>query len=187
MAPNPIDNPTFYTDIKIGGRLVPGSLKDVRGLKSAEEWLLQKGIGATGASTIWRGRPPIQGIEIEIALNGTTPAETRIIFDLYYAYIKFLKPKKTAKPPAYVVRNTSFQAVFIDQVVYAGHTSPVFTVDAPMTSIITINEFAKPIPILPAVPEAALLNSDTPAPKSVAEAKFAAALARAGMGPGASS
>lgn len=185
MAANPIDNKAYYTDILIGGRKVPGTLKDLRGLKTADEWLVQKGIGATGASTIWRGRPPIQGIEIELSLNGPDDASTRATFDAYYDFIKFLKPAADVKPPAYNVTSTPFKSVYVRQLVYAGHTAPLLTVDKPMASVIIVNEFKKPKPILPAVPEAAKLNSDTPSPTSAQQARFVAALNRAGLGPGA--
>lgn len=186
MASNPIDNKAYYTDILIGGRKVPGTLKDIRGLKTADEWLVQKGIGATGAATIWRGRPPIQGIEIELSLNGADDDSTRATFDAYYAFVKYLKPSPDVRPPAYNVTSTPFKSVFVRQVVYGAHTAPLLTVDKPMVSVITVNEFRKPRPILPAVPEAAKLNSDTPSPTSAQQARFVAALNRAGLGPGVS-
>lgn len=172
MSPNPQDQPDYFTDIVIGGRKVPGLIQDIRGLENKENIVVQMGVGVGGASTIWRGRPPIEGIEIEIILPTDTPEAKRASYAAFDDFIKFLKPNPSTKPPSYTVTNASFGNVFVKQVWYKGHTAPVYRVNDPCKAIIKVDEFRKAKPIAIGPPEPAIIDPTNPSPKDTQEASL---------------
>lgn len=178
--PNPIQNPGYYITVLIGGRQTPGYLVDIEGLVTAEEWVKQNGIGNVEA-LVWRRRPLIKGIKIKCGLDGATPDETIANYAAWYSYIKYLKPggNPLAKPPAYSVTNTQFRGAMIKQVVYAGHTEPIYRLNAPIVGEIILDEYRKPVALPVGPPEAAIVNDTNPSPRSAQEAAFAAAVTRA--------
>ena len=62
---NPYDNPDAWGQIKLTGYgFLPGFLVGLKGLVREHEWVYQKGLGTSGASSIWRGRKIIESIGI---------------------------------------------------------------------------------------------------------------------------
>jgi hypothetical protein len=183
--PNPIENPSYYTTVVIGSRSTPGYLVDITGLATAEEWVKQNGIGNIEA-LVWRRRPLVKGIKVICGLDGPDDEATIANWKAWYSFIAFLKPggNPMAKPPAYTVTNSQFKGAFIKQVVYAGHTEPIFRLDQAVIGEIVLDEYRKPIALPIGPPEAAVINDSDPKPKSAQEAAFADAVARArGMNP----
>lgn len=65
----PINSPYLFPEnwgtIKMAGYgKLPGVLVGIKGLSREHEWVVQKGIAMSGASTIWRGRKIIENIAI---------------------------------------------------------------------------------------------------------------------------
>lgn len=180
--PNPIQNRAYYTDVLIGGRPMPGFIIDggIKGLKSAEEWMKLNGIQNIEA-LVWKKRPLIKGISVTICMTGETDEQTIAYYADWYPFISFLKPggNPNAKPPAYGVTNTQFKGAFVKQVVYAGHEEPIFSLMKPILATVFFDEYRKSQPLPVGAPEPAKINDTNPVPKSVAEAKFVAALDRA--------
>jgi hypothetical protein len=178
--PNPIQNPAYYTTVIIGSRPTPGYLANIQGLATAEEWVKQNGIGNIEA-LVWRRRPLVKGIKVICGLDGATPEETIAHFNALYSYIKYLKPggNPMAKPPAFTVTNSQFKGAMVKQVVYAGHTEPIFRLNEPIIGELILDEYRKPVALPIGPPEAAIINNTDPKPKSAQEAAFAAAVTRA--------
>lgn len=184
-GPNPIDDPGYFKDVLIGGRPVPGRIKDITGLESQEEWVQQMAPGINGATKIWRRRKLIEGIKIIIVLNADTEERVKTNFADYFDYIKHLKGGTSVhkKPPAFDVTSTLFKSVFVRKVVYAGHTAPFPRVGPPIECVITVDEYAKGarIPIGP--PEPAKIDDSTPQPQDALAAQFQNAVAKALAAP----
>lgn len=178
--PNPIQNPAYYTEILVGARKVPGRLVDIQGLVSAEEWVKQAGLTNIEA-LLWRKRPLIKGVKVVVGLDGPEDDDTIANFAAWYAFITYVKPggNPNAKPPAYTVTNTQFKGAFIKQIVYAGHTEPIFRVNQAILGELVFDEYRKPTPIPVGPPEPAKTNDTNPTPRSAQEAAFAAAVDRA--------
>lgn len=69
IIPSPYLHPDIWGQIKlVGYGFLPGYLVGLKGLVRAHEWVYQKGLGTSGASSIWRGRKIIEDIGIEIEL-----------------------------------------------------------------------------------------------------------------------
>ncbi len=170
MAPNPHDNPGYFNQVFFGGMQVPGTIVDIRGLKSVEEWVTVRPIAGTGASKIHKGRLPIENIEVEYAINGYTPDDEKTVLALHSKLILFMRggSKEIAKPKAMDVTNTSFKDVFVRKIVYKGHTAPVWRVGR-WTAIVVVDEYQKAKTLTLAPPEAAILNETDPVPKTEGE------------------
>lgn len=172
--PNPIDNPSYFTKVLIGGRATPGNLVNITGLASAEEWVKQNGISNIEA-LVWRRRPLVKGIHVFCGLNGEDDDQVREFFAAWYEYIKYLKPggNPQAKPPAMAVVNTQFMGAFVKQVVYAGHTEPIWRLNEPVIGEIVLDEYRKPVAITVGPPEAAITSDTNPSPRTSQEARAA--------------
>lgn len=163
MPPNPYDNPSYFNQVIFGGVAVPGTIGDIRGLKSREEWTTVKPIAGTGASKIHKSRPPIENIEIDYSINGYTEADDKAILALHSKFILHMRgsAKIYSKPRAMEVVNTSFKDVFVRQIVYKGHDAPVWRVSKWFATVI-VDEYqkAKIAPVGP--PEPAILSTTDP-------------------------
>lgn len=173
MSLNPIDSPGAYIDIRVGGRSFPGPIVKggIRGLKNTHEWSTVRPIAGTGWTQMDKGRPPIKGIEVEIALDAPSDARRAAAWEAHYKFVVFIRGKKPpliSKPPALAVTGAPFKDAGVLAVVYAGHDTPIFDTGR-LFVVYRFDEATKStiIPIGP--PEAAILDETNPQPKTIQE------------------
>ena len=111
VIPSPYLNPELWGQIKLTGYgFLPGYLTGVKGLIRAHEWVYQKGLGTSGASSIWRGRKIIEDIGIEIALP----------YDVDFVGLGLLltavAPPPNKEPPTFGVEHPMFALVGVTRI-----------------------------------------------------------------------
>lgn len=173
MPVNPVDNRGYYLNILVGGRPFPGQIVKggIRGLGNTEEWTIVRAIAGTGWVQNHKGRKPIEGIEVEVSLDGPNPDAVRAAWQAHYAFVVFIRgaaPPKYSKPKALQITGTPFRGAGVNALVYASHVEPVFDTGSNRV-VYKFNEHTKSIPIPIGPPEPAILNETDPTPKTEQE------------------
>lgn len=108
---DPYTYPTHWAQIElVGYGLLPGYLVGLKGLKREHEWVYQKGVGTSGASSIWRGAKIIE--DIAILLEAPHAAD----FVGLDALVRLVVPAKGKKPATFAVRHPMFSLVGVDRI-----------------------------------------------------------------------
>lgn len=94
----------------VGYGNLPGYLVGLKGLKREHEWVYQKGVGTSGASSIWRGEKIIE--EIGIILEAPYAQDFVGLADL----VRLIVPAKGKKPATFVVQHPMFSLVGVGRV-----------------------------------------------------------------------
>lgn len=94
----------------IGYGQLPGILVALDGFKRESEWVVSKGFGTSGASTIWRGWKIVE--DMSVILEAPTPD----IFVGFEAMIRAIVPKFTSRPPTFGVRHPMASLIRVDRV-----------------------------------------------------------------------
>lgn len=168
--PSPITTPGYYSQALLGGRAPPGPIVKLEIPPAVEEWVSTRPLTGTGYQQIWKGRKPIEGIQITVSFNAETDREVDQAYLDHYKYVVFIRGKKPplpSKPPALGVTNTPLLDQGVRSVVYVSHTPAQFTTGKNEVTY-TFNEKSdfKLIPVGP--PEAAILNEFDPNPTTLA-------------------
>jgi hypothetical protein len=96
--------------VLVGYGPLPGYLVGLKGLKRGHEWVYQKGVGTSGASSIWRGEQIIE--EMGILLEAPYAKDFEDISRL----IPVLVPAKGKKPATFGIIHPLFSLVRVDRV-----------------------------------------------------------------------
>ncbi len=108
---NPYDFPENWgTIIFAGFGPLPGVMVGLKGLKREHEWVYQKGVGTSGASSIWRGEKIIE--EIGVVLEAPHASD----FDDLATFVRFFVPAKGKKPITVAVTHPMFSLVRVERV-----------------------------------------------------------------------
>lgn len=163
--PNPYRFPDEWGRVEFSGLVVKALLVAVNGVELEDEWDVQRGIGTTGAVTIWRGTKPVENIVL------TFEAPDEATFDDLYAIWDLLKPKPRQRPPTQPIRNPFVNFVGVDKVSRRKWAGPYQVQGFNFRVDLTMIQYKPPI-LIPAGPaEPAKLPGD-PTPKDAAEATF---------------
>ncbi len=108
---DPYENPGPWGQIIFTGfGPLPGNLIGLKGLKREHEWVYQKGVGTSGASSIWRGEKIIEDIGVILA------APYKKDFDGLSLFIPFFVPAKGKRPITVGVKHPMFELVRVERV-----------------------------------------------------------------------
>ena len=108
---SPYDNPELWGEIElVGYGPLPGHLVGLKGLVRAHEWVYQKGLGTSGASSIWRGKKIIEDIGILLEL----PAS--VDFVGLGLLISAVAPPPGKKPATFGIRHPMFALVGVSRI-----------------------------------------------------------------------
>ncbi len=110
MGQNPYLDPGPWGTIAIGGNQLPGIIVSINGAERPEQWDVQKGTAASGATIVWKGTTIADGIEILIALPFVDD------FGEIYDVVAQLRPKLGTKPPSFSIINAIINFNGITQV-----------------------------------------------------------------------
>lgn len=88
-APKTWGKMSFLGKLPGGVVLVPGIIKKIEGHDAVEQWIVQKALAASYATTVWRGRLLAESIKIDLTLADAADFE---------AYID-VKERMQPKPP----------------------------------------------------------------------------------------
>lgn len=139
----------------------PGIVVSVSGAKRPIEWLVQNGIGLTGASLVYKGKKLVEGMTIVCELLNETHWRE---WETHYAYIKVADgtiPKKhTIKHPAF---SNLRQQVFSEY-----PESPEYAGKRKWTVTYVLKEYRKPVPVPTGQPDPAKVDGP-PKPKDALE------------------
>lgn len=94
----------------VGYGNLPGILVALDGFKRESEWVVSKGFGTSGASTIWRGWKIVE--DMSVVLEAPSPD----IFVGFEKMIRALVPKFTTRPPTFSVRHPMASLIRVDRV-----------------------------------------------------------------------
>ncbi len=94
----------------VGFGNLPGYLVGLKGLKREHEWVYQKGVGTSGASSIWRGEKIIE--EIGVVLEAPYAKD----FEGLAALVQLIVPSKGKKPATFAIQHPMFSMVRVERV-----------------------------------------------------------------------
>jgi hypothetical protein len=104
-------NPEAWGNIVLAGYgPLPGYLVGLKGLVRKHEWVYQKGVGTSGASSIWRGEMIVE--EIGIILELPDSASLAACGLLLAAIV----PPKGKKPPTFGVSHPMFAVAGVQRI-----------------------------------------------------------------------
>ena len=110
IIPSPYEHPEIWGQVKlVGYGPLPGFLVGLKGLVRSHEWVYQKGLGTSGASSIWRGRKIIEDIGILLELPRT------VDFTAVGLLIDAVDPPGK-KPPTFGVEHPQFAMVRVSRI-----------------------------------------------------------------------
>lgn len=127
--------------IALGTTQFPGVIVDVDGVDRPYEWAVQRGLGLSGAATIYRAEQLAEGIKVTCHLLNA------IHWQQWQAFHDYTKPKKGTRPTAFPIGHPAFFAADIAKVVFKARPSPkhigkrIWSVEYPLL------EYAKPIKV----------------------------------------
>lgn len=160
---NPHRFPDEWGRVYLSNWLVPAILVAVNGAKLEDEWAVQRGIGTTGAVTIWRGTKPVEGL----VLTFDAPDEER--FDSLYDLYGRLEPKPGKRPPTLSIRNPIINFIKVDRVCRKSWEGPRSTSGLGWQVDLGLIQYKPPI-IIPAGPADPAKLPAEPTPVDAAEA-----------------
>jgi len=99
---NPYVLPEAFGKLKLSGWLIPAIIVDIDGCERPHEWAVQRGIGTSGAFTVWRGANLAETIVV------TLEAPNKDTFDSLYALRNRIEGTPRRKPPTLAVENALF-------------------------------------------------------------------------------
>lgn len=70
--PNPWDNPDFFQRVKIGGRPIKANLTKINGNKVEDDWTVQRPLGQSGATNVFKGTKPAGPAVLTFLIAGDT-------------------------------------------------------------------------------------------------------------------
>ncbi len=156
MASNPFTAPKEWTEVKLGGWLVPAILVAINGVSIEDEWNVQRAIGTSGSTTVWRGTKPNENLK----LTFEAPDEKR--FDGLAELWKRLAPKNGQRPPTVTIVHPAPNFVGITRVSRKLWEGPNQTPGLSYRVDVTMIQYF-PLVIVPAGPqEPAKLKEPTP-------------------------
>lgn len=144
--------------IGLGNTYFPGIVVDVDGATRPYEWAVQRGLGLSGAATIYRAEQLAEGIKVVCHLTNA------IHWREWEAFHAFTKPKKGTRPTAFPITHPAFAAADIAKVVFKERPSPkhagkrLWIVEYPLL------EYRKPI-VVPTGPADPAKEDGPPKPK----------------------
>ena len=94
----------------VGYGKLPGYLVSLDGFKRESEWVVSKGFGTSGASTIWRGWKIVE--DMSVVLEAPSPD----IFVGFETMIRALVPNFKSRPPTFGVKNPMASLIRVDRV-----------------------------------------------------------------------
>jgi len=91
--PNPWDNREFFERVTIGGRPIKASLVKVNGCKIEDDWQVQRPLGSSGATNVFKGTKPAGPATLTFRIAGDTIDALRDEWDDLRAVYEMLAPK----------------------------------------------------------------------------------------------
>jgi len=91
--PNPWDNREFFERVTIGGRPIKASLVKVSGCKIEDDWQVQRPLGSSGATNVFKGTKPAGPATLTFRIAGDTIDALRDEWDDLRAVYEMLAPK----------------------------------------------------------------------------------------------
>jgi hypothetical protein len=165
MAPNPHVAPLEWTIVKLGGWQVPAILIAINGIKIEDEWNVQRAIGTSGSSTVWRGTKPTEDLKL------TFEAPTKDTFDSLYELYKRLAPKNGQRPPTVSIEHPGPNFVGINRVSRKMWEGPNVTPGLRWTVDLTLIQYF-PTVVVPAGPQKPAKLPGDPTPVDDGEKVF---------------
>lgn len=110
IIPSPYTNPEPWGQILLAGIPMPGFLVGLKGLERAHEWVYQKGVGTSGASSIWRGEKIIEEIGIVLELPDDAS------FAAFGVFLGIFVPAKGKKPATFIVAHPMFAIAGVQRI-----------------------------------------------------------------------
>lgn len=117
--PNPYRMPEIFRQVKFGGWLVPAKLVAINGVKIEEQWDVQRAIGMSGWSTIWRGTKPVENGEI------TLEAPEEEDYDALGELWDRLRPRNGQRPPTVKIENPIFNFIGVERISRRSWEGPI--------------------------------------------------------------
>ncbi len=152
---NPYRDSFPWSNILVGGMLIPGIIQSVDGCSKAENWVYQRGLAASNAVSIWRGRSLAETIKI------ITRVYNEATFDACFALRDILRPN-WRRPPVLPVMNGHMNFAGITRVslkeIYIDKAYPDISWD--LAVILTEFNPLKAVPVGPADPPHAETEND---------------------------
>lgn len=90
---NPWDNPDFFQRVKIGGRLIKATLTEINGNKIEFEWAVQRPLGSSGATNVYKGAKPAGPAELTFEIAGDSVDDLRAQWDDMRELFEMIGPK----------------------------------------------------------------------------------------------
>lgn len=116
--PNPHRAPEEWSTVVLAGWKVPLLLVAVNGVTIEDEWQVQRAIGTSGSTTVWRGTKPNEELELEFdAPNEDTFDSIRPLWDR-------LKPVSGRRPPTVTIVHPAPNFIGVNRVSRKKWTGP---------------------------------------------------------------
>lgn len=146
MPPNPYRAPEEWTAVKLAGWKVPAVLVSINGVKIEDEWNVQRAIGTSGATTVWRGTKPTEDLKL------TLEAPEAVRFDSLYELFRRLAPKNGQRPPTVTIEHPAPNFVGIARVSRKLWEGPYQTPSLSWRVDLTLIQYF-PLVVVPAGPQ----------------------------------
>lgn len=97
--PSFFENPSAYNRVRIGGRLLLATLREIDGIKVEADWSEQKPTGKSGADWIFKGMKPTAKHKLTFeCVNAAEEADLRALFERMQPQPSFTAPAAPTTP-----------------------------------------------------------------------------------------
>lgn len=160
--PNPYTFPAEWARVELNNWAVPALLVAFDDCELEDEWNVQRAIGTSGASTVWRGTKPVDPISM------TFEAPNKDLFDTLYTLFDRLKPTRGARPPTVRIKNPIPNFLGVDRVSRKKISAPFVTSSLSWRMKVAFIEY-RPLILVPIGPQEPAKLPAEPTPADAAE------------------